>query len=152
MGRYFFGKQLLPYSLRRVFLVFILVGVVFLYMYQKGIRPEVLTIKTFALLSTYIETKYFAIIQTNLTDEIGVFSLFIGSFGFVLTKEKNEQKHFMSLRLEAFLFALKLTAILWFLAYLFIYGYAIIALSLMAFFFFLGCYFWRFRYLIAKDL
>lgn len=145
-----FSNKLLPYSFRKYAFGCISVGVLLLFLYFKDKRPAFLEVSTFAISSTYLENRYFAIIKTNLLDELGFLFSIIGIALLVLTKERNEEKIYDKLRFEALLFAIKLTLLLWIFFYFTLYGFVIFGVSNFIFVLFLLIYFFRFKYLTKK--
>ena len=145
------SSKLLPYQFKKYALGFVLVGVSFLYLYFKDIRPSFLEISTFAISSTYLENRFFTIVKTNLLDELGFLFCVAGLFLGILSQEKNEEKHFEQLRFYSFFFAIKWTFAFWVFSYMFLYGYAIFIVSNFLFVVFLLTYYFRFRFLIREK-
>lgn len=146
-----FSAELLPYAYRKFSFGAIGVGVLLLYFYFKGKRPNFLEIDTFALASTYLEKRFFVMIKTNLLDELGFIFSLIGVALLVLTKEQNETPKLNDLRLESLIFSIKTTFILWILAYITLYGYIIFMASNFIFIGFLLIYYVRLRHLLSIE-
>jgi hypothetical protein len=125
------------------FLFFWVLGGVFLYLYLNDVRPEFLNISVPAIASTYLEKRYFAIVKTNLMDELAMTFLLLGLY-FLVFKMKADSKY-DSLKLNSFLFALKVTLMLWLLSYLLFYGYIILAVSIIGFPFFILLFYVKFK-------
>lgn len=138
---------LLPNRYKLFSIALIPSGVVFLIAYLKGIKPEWLNIKVFALASTYAENRYVQVVQTNAMDEIGV-SLFVaGLFLLVFTEEKKENDQANQNRLKAFVYAAKTTFIIWLACYWLFFGYIIFPISMAFFVVHIVVYYLIFRYL-----
>ncbi len=142
---------LLNYNYKKYSTFLILLGLVVLYLYLQGVRPIWLDIKTFAIVSTYMESRYFQFISTNLMDELALILLCTGIYLLVFTKEKNEISAFQTLRLKAFMWALKSSLICFLILYLLFYGYIIFAATTGIIIFFIMSYYLYFRYLIIKK-
>lgn len=126
-------------------------ALLFAYLYFWGGKPEVFNIKIFAIVTTYLETRYFVLSQTNILDELAAILLISGIALFSFSKEKNEKEHFESLRIKALINAMYVTIAFWLLSFLFIYGMAIFIVSFSVFIVFLIVYNLCFRYYLLKD-
>lgn len=132
-------------------LALMVLALLFAYLYFWGGKPEVFNIKIFAIVTTYLETRYFVVSQTNILDELAAILLISGIVLFSFSKEKNEKKYFESLRIKALINAMYLTIAFWLLSFLFIYGMAIFIVSFSVFIVFLIMYNLCFRYYLLKD-
>jgi hypothetical protein len=118
----------------------ILTGLVAGYFYFFGGRPAFFEGKVYAIVSAYVDTRYFAIIQTNLLDEIAAVGIISGLCLVCFSKEKNESEQLLSIRLKALVLAIYSSVFLWILIYFLIYGYFIIVLLPLIFIVFLILY------------
>jgi hypothetical protein len=143
--------KLWPHSLKKWSYILIITGVSFLLLYFKGIRPAWANVKIFAVVSTYLENRYLQIVQTNLMDEFGVFSLIVGLGLMIFTKERHETLEYNLYRLRAFLFAAKFSLASCLIAYAMLFGFIIFPISMMIFAVFLIVYYAYFRYLIRTK-
>ena len=116
-----------------------------------GGKPEIFNIKVFAIVTTYLETRYFVISQTNILDELAAILFISGIALFSFSKEKNEKEHFEALRIKAFINAMYVTIAFWLTSFLFIYGMAIFIVSFLVFILFLIIYNIFFRYYLQKN-
>ena len=126
-------------------------GVITGYLYFFGGRPAFFETKVFAIVTAYIKTRYFVVIQTNLLDEMAAIFLLSG-LGFIsFSKEKMEKKEFMILRFRALIWAAYSSIILWILVFLLFYGYSIFILAPLVFIFFFVFYNIIYRVLLVKH-
>ena len=85
-------------------------------------QPEFLDFKVFAFASTYLETKYFSIIQNNISEEITGILSYIGLFFIAFSKENKEKPEYFEIRINSFFVAFFINSILTVLSFLFLYG------------------------------
>jgi hypothetical protein len=142
--------NLWPYKFKKWSIPLIIIGIAFLTAYQKGVKPEWVNVKVFALASTYLENRFLQIVQTNLMDEIGFVCLILGIGLLIFTQEQNEKLVFNEYRLKAFIIALKITLGIWLVSYLVLFGYIIFPISMLIFLIFLVVYYASFRYLKSE--
>jgi hypothetical protein len=141
-------EKLLPYSYKKFSVPFLFFGAFCVSAYLNDIKLDVLNIKVFALASTYMENRFIQIVRTNAMDELGVSFLIIGFFLLLFSKEKNENEKTNHLRLRAFVVAIKVVLMLYFLGYWLFFGYIIFPISVSLFLIFLISYYLYFRYLL----
>ena len=146
-----FKLSLFPFWTKFLGLVMMFLALPFAYLYFWGGRPEFFNIKTFAIVTSYAETRYFVIIQTNLLDELAAILFIVGITLFSFSKEKVEKSNYESLRTKSLISALYLTIVLWVLSFLFVYGKMIFVVSFFIFVIFLINYNLIFRYFIFKN-
>lgn len=140
-----------PFKSKFLGLALMALALPFAYLYFWGGKPEIFNIKIFAIVTTYVETRYFVLSQTNILDELAAI-LFISGIALVsFSKEKYEQEHFETLRVKALINAMFYTLILWLLSFLFVYGMAIFIVSFFVFIVFLLIYNLLFRIYVLKD-
>ncbi len=121
------------------FLVLWALGGLLLYLYFYGVRPGFLNVSVPAIASTYLEKRYFLVVQTNLLDELA-FACFIGGLYalFFLGLSHSSSISFFE---EAFYFAVKWSLLLLLVFYFLFYGYvALLALVFGLVVFFLMFY------------
>lgn len=125
------SNLLLSHKFKPVGLLLILPGVFLLILrFYFDEKPSFFDIETFAFYSTYLETKYFSIIENHFTEELGGVLLFLGLAFISLSKEKIEKPEYIDLRLKSFLITFLLTYLLIILGILFVYGIAFIKIVL----------------------
>ncbi|HET54141.1 MAG TPA: hypothetical protein ENN33_02870 [Ignavibacteria bacterium] len=95
-------------------------------------KPTLFDIKAFAIYSTYLETKYFSIIENHFTEELGGLLLFIGLAFVTLSKERIEKPEYNTLRLKSFIITFFFTYAFIIATVLFVYGIAFIKIILMS--------------------
>jgi hypothetical protein len=141
---------LLPAKAKYIGWAFTVVAAVFAYLYFFGGRPAFFKVKVFALASVYLETKYCAIIQTNLLDELAAVLFIAGWVLCAFSKEKDEKKEYNYLRIKALINSLLFTLGLWAISFLLIYGMYIFFVSIVMFIVFLLGYSLLFKIYIYK--
>ena len=146
-----FKLSLFPFWTKFLGLALMLLALPFAYLYFWGGRPEFFNIKTFAVITSYAETRYFVLSQTNALDEIAATLFLTGITLFSFSKEKTEKEYFEQLRVKALINALYLTMLLWVLSFLLIYGKVIFLVSFFIFLIFLLVYNLIFRYYLFKT-
>lgn len=140
-----------PFQTKRIGITLMLLSIPFAYLYFWGGRPEAFNIKVFAIVSQYLETRYFVLAQTNVLDELAATLLTLGVALFSFSKEKKEEAHFEELRIKALINALFFSIIFWLLSFLFVYGMAIVIISVFIFLLFLLVYNLLFRIYLYKH-
>ncbi len=102
-------------------------------------------IPVFALVSSFIKTRFFTSFTTNFADELIILVLLAGLTLIAFTREKDECTVYNSLRFKALRNALLADSIILFLTVLFIYGGGFIALAILNIFLPLVLYILFFR-------
>lgn len=143
--------SIFPFKAKFWGLAFIILSVPFAYLYFWGGKPDIFNIKIFAIVTTYLETRYFVVSQTNILDEIAAILLISGIALISFSKEKNEKENFEPLRIKALVNGLYFTMAFWLLSFLFIYGMAIFIVSFFVFIIFLLAYNLLFQFYLLKD-
>ncbi len=143
--------SIFPFKTKWLGLAMVLLASPFAYLYFWGGRPEMFNVRIFAIVTNYLETRYFVFAQTNILDELAAI-LFIAGIALIsFSKEKDEKGYFENLRLQALVKALFFTLIVWILAFLFVYGMTIIVISFFIFILFLVMYNLFFRLLLLRK-
>lgn len=124
-----FKLFLFPHRTRFYGLILILVSLVCAWLYFWGGKPDIFNIRIFAIVSAYIETRYFVWAQTNILDELAAVFLIAGITIISFSKEKNESDLLDLFRAKALYNSLFITLALWILCILLIYGLAIFIVS-----------------------
>ncbi len=141
---------LFPQRAKYYGLILILAALIFGYLYFWGGRPEAFNTKVFAIVSAYLESRYLTIVQTNMLDELAAI-LFIGGLTlFSFSKQKHETEMYNTFRLKALVHALYISAAIWILLFLLVYGWAIFLVSSLIFIVFLVFYNVFFQYYRKK--
>jgi len=118
--------SLFPYKAKFIGFTLLFLAVPFAYLYFWGGKPEIFNVKVFAVVTTYLETRYFTLSQTNALDELAAICFIIGLTLISFSKQRNEKEYYELLRLKALVNALFLTIIFWVVSFIFIYGLIII--------------------------
>lgn len=138
-------KVLIPYKYRKIGLIFLLAGIIFsiLYLYN-DFRFK---IPVFALVSSFLKTKYFTVFSTNFSDELAMILLLAGLSMIAFSKEKNENmldevslKELSGIRGFAMFKALLINTLFLFFSILFLYGKVFIFVLIFNMFFSLIVY------------
>jgi hypothetical protein len=111
---------LLPYKYKWIGAVLISLGLIGLFCYIWF--DFNVNLPVFAIHSSYMETKVFAMIRTNIADEIIILSLLAGFFFVAFSREKTENESVSQLRAEAFSKSVVANIILLAFSTLFVYG------------------------------
>jgi len=131
---------LLPYRFKWIGTFLVLAGSVGLICYLWF--NFILMLPVFAILSSFLEMKYFTIITTNVADELIMISLLTGFFFIAWSKEKTETEGLSRIRSIALSKAVLSNTVFLLFSILFIYGngfVAVIFLNLISpFIFYLG--------------
>ena len=139
------------YKVKFLGLAFVILSIPFAYLYFWGGRPDFFKVPVFAIVSKYMETRYFVIAQTNILDELAAILLISGIALISFSKEKKEEEHFENLRIKALINALYITIGFWLLSFLFIYGITILFVSFFMLVLFLLTYNLLFRIYLIKN-
>lgn len=120
---------MLPYRYKIPGYLMILTGLVFAVLYMTvKFRFE---IPVFALVSSYIETKYLTTFNTNFSDESAFLLLLSGFALVVFSKEKNESDLMMPIRIKSLARAVIANIGLMIFSVLFIYGSGFIGIIII---------------------
>ncbi len=146
-----FRFPLFPNRARLIGAILFVPGLYFGYLYFFGSRPAFFEIPVFALVTTYMENRFFVIAQTNVLDELFAILCISGLVLMVLSRERNELPGYDLLRASALLRAVYITAGFWLLSFLLIFGWAIFVVCSLLFIIFLISYYIIFRVLVARE-
>ena len=139
------------YKAKYLGMLLIIGALPFAYLYFWGGKPEFFTVKVFAVVTTYMETRYFVLSQTNILDELAAIMFLSGITLVSFSKEKNEKEVYEKLRFKAFVNSLYITIFFWIVSFLVVYGLAIFVVSFSVFIVFLIAYNGFFRYYFFKE-
>ncbi|MDD2307584.1 MAG: hypothetical protein PHP53_22970 [Prolixibacteraceae bacterium] len=143
--------SIFPYKAKYIGFLLMALSVPFIYLYFWGGKPEIFNIKIFAIVTTYLQTKYFVVSQTNILDELAAIFL-IGGIGLVsFSKEQNEKFNYNFLRIKALINSLFFTILLWLISFLLVYGMAIFIVSFSILIIFLLAYNVLFRLYLHQE-
>jgi len=120
---------LFPHRSRFYGMILILASLACVWLYFWGGKPDLFNIRIFAIMSAYIETRYFVWAQTNILDELAAVFLIAGITIVSFSKEINESELLNWFRIKALYNSLFITLALWILCILLIYGLAIFIVS-----------------------
>jgi hypothetical protein len=110
-----------------------------------------LKMPVFALVSSFLQTKYFATFRTNVADELILLALISGSVLVIFSKEKPESVNDLSLKGKALFRALFWNSILLFLSVMFFYGQAFIVILIINTFSIFFLYLFFFYFLRVRE-
>ncbi len=111
---------LLPHYCKTIGIILVLIGIVFLVLYLKFDFNY--TTSVFAIISIYLENRFFVITQNNIIDEIILIFFVVGFCLIVFSKEKNEVEHLNALREKALINAVIVNTFFMLFSIFFIYG------------------------------
>lgn len=142
---------LLPHRFRYVGYVFLTVSLLTGWLYFFGGRPALFEIPVFAVVTSYIETRWFVQAQTNVLDEMAVITLLAGLIFIAFSKELNEMETVVSARIKSLFYAVYGTIGVCIAVYLTVFGWPSIVLLSGAFVLFLILFFVLFRLSLLKN-
>lgn len=143
--------SIFPYKAKFIGLILMALSLPFTYLYFWGGKPAIFNIKIFAIVTTYLETKFFVVSQTNALDELAAIFFLIGIGLVSFSKERNEKCNYNFLRIKALINSLFFTILLWLISFLLVYGMAIFIVSFSIFIVFLFVYNLLFRLYLYQD-
>lgn len=111
---------LLPHYCKNIGVISLIIGMVFSILYLKFDFNY--TTSVFAVISIYLENRFFIITKTNIIDEITLMLFVVGFALIVFSKEKNEAEYLNTLREKALAKAVIVNTFLILFSILFIYG------------------------------
>jgi hypothetical protein len=117
------------YKFKYVGLLLLLSGLILTLLNQ--IHRLKIRLPVLAVHSSYIQTKYFTIITTNIFEEITLLCLLAGFLLLVFSKERVEMKAYETLREESWKSVIFLNSALLVFSILFIYGKGFIAVLIL---------------------
>ncbi len=85
----------------------------------------------FAIFSSYIETKVFAVFRTNIFEELVLILLLAGLFLLAFTKEKHEKESYPAIRSKALFLAVISSTILMGISILFVFGSGFLGMAIL---------------------
>ncbi|NBC04017.1 MAG: hypothetical protein GVY20_09970 [Bacteroidetes bacterium] len=116
---------LLPFRFRLVGYIMILFSFGAAYLYFWGGRPALFEVPVFAILTSYAETRWFVIAQTNALDEIAVLSALLGLLFILFAREKNENAEIQNMRVRSLFLSVYITIGLMILIYVTVFGWPV---------------------------
>lgn len=142
---------LLPHPYGKYGYVLLFMSMVAAYFYFWGGRPSFFEVPVFAVITSYAETRWFVLAQTNLLDEFAHLFLISGLVLIAFSKEMHETEAIQACRARALFYAVYTTATLWILIYLTVYGWPIMIVSATIFILLLVVFILIFRFLLYKN-
>ena len=132
-------------------LISILASLACAWLYFRGGKPDLFNIRIFAIVSAYMETRYFVWAQTNILDELAAVLLIAGITIISFSKEINESELLNLFRIKALYNSLLITLSFWICCIFLIYGLAIFIVSSGVLILYLIIYNILFRYYIYNH-
>jgi len=105
----------------------VIIGAVLAYIrFSMGIKPDFLEMQTFAVYSSYFDSKFFQLIGNNMSEEItGI--LIVTGLGFLaFARDKNESDITMKLRIRALFISVYAEICFLIISLMFFYGLAFV--------------------------
>ncbi len=100
----------LPYRFRYVSFLLLIISFVAAYFYFWGGRPAFFEIPVFAIVTSYAETRWMVVAQTNALDEIAVVFGILGLLFLGFSREKQENNEYDPIRLKALLYSVSVVS------------------------------------------
>jgi len=123
---------LLPKNFRFVGIFFFIVGLLFgIARFKYGFKPDALDLDTFAVYSSYFETKFMQIVRNNFGEEITGILVVGGLFLMAFSREKAENDLTNQLRLKSFFIAAYINFAFLLAAFLFSFGLAFVYMLIL---------------------
>lgn len=145
------GIPLFPNPYKRVGYLFILIAIGTAYLYFWGGRPSFFEVPVFAVITSYAETRWFVLAQTNLLDELAHLFLISGLVMIAFSKELHETKVVQASRIRALFYAVYITSALWIAIYLTVYGWPIVVISATIFVLLMVLFILIFKVLLFRN-
>ncbi len=115
-----------------------------------GEKPEFLKQKILAIYSSFLEVKYFSIIENNLSEEICGLLIFLSLVLIVFSKEKKENENFWAIRYSSMFTAVYSNIVILVISILFVFGLAFVNILLLNMYLLLVIYFLVFKIRLHK--
>ena len=145
-----FHFPLFPHWARYIGIGLIPLGFFFGYLYFYGGRPVFFETRVFAVVTTYMENRFFVLAQTNLLDELFAILCISGVALIVFSRERSEKVGYDLIRAAALVRSVYISLAIWIFSFLVIFGWAIFLACTILFIVFLITYYITFRILIRK--
>lgn len=143
------GNMLLPNRFRMPGIILTGAGLVLAFLYFAfDMRFKM---PVFAVVSSFIKTRFFTGFTTNFADELVILVLLAGLTLIAFTREKDECAGYKALRYKALMAALLADSLFLFLTVLFIYGGGFIAIAILNIFLPLVLYILFFRLFLFRS-
>lgn len=142
---------LLPHRFRYVGFTLLPISFLTGWLYLFGSRPSMFEIPVFAVVSSYLETRWLVMAQTNILDEIAVVTMFLGLLFVAFSSEVSETDGVYQARIESLIYAVYGTTGIFVVIYLTVFGWPATALFAASFGCFLIIYTVLFHLLLLKD-
>lgn len=121
--------MMISYKFKYVGAGFLLSGLILVIINQ--IHRMHLKIPVLAIQSSYIQTRYFTIMKTNIYEEVMMLCFLAGFFLFAFAKEKTELKEYDALRNSSWSIAIMLNTAMLACSIVFIYGKGFVGVILL---------------------
>lgn len=128
---------LLPEKTRYIGYGLIPIGLFTAYMYYFGGKPSFFEIPVFAIVTSYLETRFLVIAQTNILDETAAVCIISGLICIGFARLQEEDAVITTIRIRALFFAVYFSAGTWIALFLLIFGWPILIVSSIIFLIFL---------------
>ena len=143
--------MLIPHYFKWAGSVLLLLGSFLTYLrYGLGISPKLFECKVFAIYSAYFSTRWFAVIDNNIMEELCGILVISGLFMIGFAKEKDEKPIYREIRFKALMISVLLSAGMILFSFLFIYGTAFFAVMIFNTFLPLVLYILLFFFMLHK--
>lgn len=142
---------LLSHRFRYVGFALLLISFVTGWLYLFGGRPAMFEIPVFAVVSSYLETRWMVMAQTNILDEIAVVTMLFGLLFVAFSCEVSETEEVYQVRMESLIYAVYGTTGSSVIIYLTVFGWPSTVLFAASFVCYLLIYIVLFRLLLLSN-
>ena len=123
---------LLPRNFRFLGILFFIIGLILgIARFKYGFKPDALDLDTFAVYSSYLETKFMQVVRNNFGEEIAGILMVVGLFLMAFAREKTENELTSRLRLKSFFIAAYINFAFLLAAFLFTFGMAFVYMLML---------------------
>jgi uncharacterized membrane protein YfcA len=146
------GYGLIPYFFKWAGGIFFVLGSFLAYLrFGLEINPKIFECKVFAVYSAYFKTRWFSVIDNNVTEELCGVLVLSGLFLIAFSKEKSEKLIYREFRFKALVLSLFISTLISIFSFIFIYGTAFLAALAFIIFLPLVLYNLLFYYMLFRN-
>jgi len=123
---------LFPNKFKYLGIVFLILGLIASFTrFYLGIKPEFLNVKVFSVYSSFLESKYFTFTNNNIFEEICGILILLGLLFWAFSKEKEETKVILEIRLLSIFQSVFLNIIFLLITQVFVFGLGFIYIMIL---------------------
>ena len=140
------SEHLLPHRYKWIGIILVITGIVFAWLtYRLNFRIE---LPVFAIVSSFVETRFLIFSRTNFTDELTILLILPGLLLIVFSEEKAEHHYYKVIRAQSLTRAVAANSIFVLFCVLFVFGSSfltVVIINLFSTFVFYLVFFYYFR-------